>query len=67
MSQTITTDQEQLTRQEAVDELRRLRAEFAEATGELSTDEYEDLVERVTRRVDDGLRERVRQGRGERA
>ncbi len=65
MSQTTTTEKRRFTREEAVVELRRLRAEYAEATKDLSDDEYEALVEDLTRRVNDGLRARVRKSRGE--
>ena len=66
MSETTTTDQRRLTREEAVAEFHRLRAEIAEATKELTDDEYEALVEDLTRAVDDGLRKRVLESRGER-
>ena len=65
MSQTIATRQKQCARAEAAEELRRLRAEFAEATTDLTEDEYEALVEDLTRRVNDGLRAHVRKSRGE--
>lgn len=67
MSEATTTDTRRLTREEAVAELLRLRAEIAEATKDLTDDEYEALVDDLTRDVDDGLRDRVRRSRGEHA
>lgn len=65
MSNTVTTEQPTLTYDEAVEQLRQIRAAYAEATKELTDDEYEALVEDLTRRINDGLRERVRKSRGE--
>ena len=65
MSDTITTEKPPRPREEAVAEFYRLRAEIAEATKDLTEDEYEALVEDLTRRVKEGLRQHVRQSRGE--
>ena len=65
MSDTITTEKPPRTREEAVAEFYRLRAEIAEATKDLAEDEYEALIEDLTRQVKEGLRQHVRQSRGE--
>lgn len=65
MSDTITTEQPARTVDEAVEDLRQIRAAYAEATKDLTEDEYEALVADLTRRVKDGLREHVRRSRGE--
>ena len=66
MSQTAPKDQTKpLTREEAVARLRRIRAALAEATKDLTDEELEALIERITRRVKAGLAEHVRKGRGE--
>ena len=52
-------------RGEAIAELYRLRAELAEATRDLSEDEYEALIARISDRVNDRLHARVLRGRGE--
>ncbi len=65
MSDTITTEKPLRTREEAVAEFYRLRAEIAEATKDLTEDEYEALIEDLARQVKEGLRQHVRQSRGE--
>jgi hypothetical protein len=65
VADTTTTERQRRIREQAAKELRRLRAELAEATSDLNDEEYEDLFENVAHRVDDGLRERVRRSRAE--
>lgn len=65
MTETATKQTKFLNREEAVAELYRLRAELAEATRDLSEDEYEALVERITHEVNEGLRAHVLRSRGE--
>lgn len=61
MSQTAQT----LTREEAVACFRRLQAELAEATKDLSEEGREALADRITQEVNAALRARVRESRGE--
>lgn len=65
MSDTIATKNPPRTREEAVAAFYRLRAEIAEATRDLAEDEYEALIEDLTRQVKAGLRQHVRESRGE--
>lgn len=60
-----TTEQPPLTRDEAIEQLRRIRADFAEAMKDLTADEYEALVESLTHQVNEGLRRHVRESRGD--
>lgn len=67
MARTIATERAQTVSDEAVQELRQLRTELADATKDLSVEEYDALVEDLTHQVDDALRVRVRASRGETA
>lgn len=67
MAQTATSQIKPLTREEAIAELYRLRAELAEATRDLSEDEYEALVAQITDEVNEALRVHVLRSRGESA
>ena len=60
MAQTIPTRQATSNRDEAAERFRRLQAELAEATKDLSEPEREDLADRLTREVNAGLAARVR-------
>lgn len=64
MSQSAGTKQtETMTADEALVRLRQLRAEFAEATKDLTDEEREALIDRWADDVRDGLAERVRKSR----
>lgn len=52
-----------MTADEALVRLRQLRAEFAEATKDLTDEEREALIDRWADDVRDGLAERVRKSR----
>lgn len=65
MSNSTTTTNPPRTREETIAEFYRLRAEVAEATKDLTEEEYEALVEDLTRQVNEGLRQHVRQSRGD--
>jgi hypothetical protein len=65
VSQTTTTEKRQFTREEAVAELRRLRAEIAEANPDLTDEDWDALAERWTADVNAALADHVRESRGE--
>ena len=52
-------------REVTVEAFFRLRAEIAEATKDLTEEEYEALIEDLTHKVNEGLRRYVRESRGE--
>lgn len=56
MGETATNQTTALMREEAVVALRRLHADLAEATSELSEDEYEALVARIAEELNEALR-----------
>ena len=65
MSETIATTQKQRSREEAVEELRRLRAEIAEANPDLTDEDWDALAERWAAEVKAALADHVRKSRGE--
>ena len=61
MSQTAPAAQDMhMTREEAVATIRRIRAEIAEQTKDLTDDEKEALVEELSRDIKSGMAERLR-------
>jgi hypothetical protein len=65
VSQPITTEKRRFTREEAVAELRRLRAEIAEANPDLTDEDWDAIAERWTADVNAALADHVRRSRGE--
>ena len=65
MAEAATEQTKPRTREALAAEWRRVQAEFAEATKDLSEDEYEALVERLTNEVNDRIRRHVLRSRGE--
>ena len=63
MSETITTGKRQFTREEAVAELRRLRAEVVAANPDLTDEDWDALAERWAADVNPALADHVRRSR----
>lgn len=65
MSDTVTTETPTRTREEAVAEFYRLRAEIAEANPDLTDEDWDALAEWWAADVNAALADHVRRGRGE--
>lgn len=62
MPRTPTTTEQRLIREDAAEEICRLRAEIAASNPDMTDGDWDALADRWAADVDDGLRDRVRRG-----